>query len=397
MKLLTRYIAWRVFTGILLAFFIVTSIILLVDFVEATRNIGDDGVFSLMEIGGLTLLKIPQLIEETIPFVVLFGVMGALYSLNKRSELVVLRASGLSAWRFLRPAVFVSGSIGLIWALVFNPLAARSMAKHQTILGTAALNIQNNSSTETRLKLSRAFQPKDIWLREGSQSGQVVIRGTLLEPSSPRLHNVTFYYYETAAQTQPSQQAEISPKDSTFAENIKNEAQFSRRIDARTAVLSPAGYWTLRNVISNTNKGRIDHDLSRSIPTKLNLQDLHDQSRSQLKTAFWSLPSEISQAEAAGFSTVGLRLQWHKLLALPLTLIALTVIAAAVSMGNIRSGGALRMMMMGGIIGFGIYFCNTLINAFGQAQTLSIIAATWCVPLLALCLGLSFLSRQEDG
>lgn len=394
MKLLTRYIAWRVFMGIMLAFLIVTSIILLVDFVEATRNIGDDGVFSLAEIGGLTLLKIPQLIEETIPFVVLFGVMGALYSLNKRSELVVLRASGLSAWRFLRPAVFVSGLIGLIWALVFNPLAAKSMARYQTILGTAALNIQKNSTPESKLALSRAFQPIDIWLREGSQNGQVVIHGTLLEPSSPMLHDVTFYYYETARQTLPSQTA---LEGTEITADITGETQFSRRIDARSAVLSPAGYWTLRGVISNTHEGRIDRDFSRSLPTKLGLQDLHDQSRSQLKTAFWNLPSEISQAEAAGFSTVGLRLQWHKLLALPLTLIALTVIAAAVSMGNIRSGGALRMMMMGGIIGFGIYFSNTLINAFGQAQTLPVIVATWSVPVLAFCLGLSFLSRLEDG
>jgi len=85
MRLVSRYIARRVFRSIALAFVIVTAIILLVDFVEATRNLGDDDGFNLLQLAGLTLLKVPQLIEETIPFVVLFGVMGALYGLNKRS------------------------------------------------------------------------------------------------------------------------------------------------------------------------------------------------------------------------------------------------------------------------------------------------------------------------
>ena len=41
-NVLFRYIAWQTFRGIFIAFVIVTSIIMLVDFVEGTRNIGAD-------------------------------------------------------------------------------------------------------------------------------------------------------------------------------------------------------------------------------------------------------------------------------------------------------------------------------------------------------------------
>ncbi len=96
-SMLNRYIAKRIIKGLLLAFMVVTSIIMLVDFVEGTRNIGWDQEIGSGTLFLMTLLKAPKLIEQTIPFVVLFGVMGTLYSLNRRSELIVLRASGLSA------------------------------------------------------------------------------------------------------------------------------------------------------------------------------------------------------------------------------------------------------------------------------------------------------------
>ena len=109
----SRYVAMRTLRGIGLALIIVTAIIMLVDFVEGSRNIGSDVDISFFELLSLTVLKVPKLIEQTIPFIVLFGVMGALYGMNRRSELIVMRASGLSAWRFLRPALIVSAMIGI--------------------------------------------------------------------------------------------------------------------------------------------------------------------------------------------------------------------------------------------------------------------------------------------
>ena len=64
---LGRYIAWRILKGVLMAFLIVTSIIMLVDFVETSRNIGADADLSPLTVMFLTMLKAPQLIEQTIP------------------------------------------------------------------------------------------------------------------------------------------------------------------------------------------------------------------------------------------------------------------------------------------------------------------------------------------
>ena len=200
-----------------MAFIIVTAVIMLVDFVEATRNIGEDGDLSLLTILGLTALKAPTLIEETIPFVVLFGVMGALYGLNKRSELIVLRASGLSAWRFLWPAVKVTTLLGIIWAAIFNPLASKSIERYQTLL------------TGYTLPDLTAQKANQIWLREGSEIGQIVIRGNLSDPRANVLENATFYYYDYP----DALQLDHSIGNDTAA----LQTVFSKRIDAERATL----------------------------------------------------------------------------------------------------------------------------------------------------------------
>ena len=380
MTLVSRYIAKRVFKSITLAFVIVTAIIMLIDFVEATRNIGDDGAFTLLELAGLTALKVPQLIEETIPFVVLFGIMGAFYGLNKRSELVVLRASGLSAWRFLWPAVMVSALIGLIWATVFNPLAAKSMTKYQDILIQAAQNEQIFSA-------SRQIS-EDIWLREGTQDEQIVIHGTVRPYAPLTLYDATFYFYTVNT---------YSTGDNLSSFEIPDDTSYSHRIDAKSASLSPEGYWQLRQVTKNLGHNRTTRFLTTSLPTRITTAQLTQKSKFAGHTQFWTLPGEITAARDAGFSTVSLRLQWHKLLSLPLMLIALTVIAAGVSMGNVRSGGVLRLMLAGATTGFFVYFFNNLVRAFGESQTLSIFSASWTVPLFVLLMGIAYLARLEDG
>jgi len=168
---LPRYIAGRTLRGILLAFLIVTTIIALVDYVEASRNIGTDADLSPLELIFLTGLKIPKLIEQTIPFVVLFGVMGALSGMNRRSELTVMRAAGVSAWRFLRPALIMTALIGVLWSTVVNPLSSRMMGEYDA--RTAA--ITNTAQTD------------EIWLREGSDAAQRVIQAQSLNLSSKTL------------------------------------------------------------------------------------------------------------------------------------------------------------------------------------------------------------------
>jgi lipopolysaccharide export system permease protein len=357
---LPRYIAGRTLRGILLAFLIVTAIIALVDYVEASRNIGADADLSPLELLILTGLKIPKLIEQTIPFVVLFGVMGALSGMNRRSELTVMRAAGLSAWRFLRPALIVTALIGVLWSTVINPLSSRMMGEYDA--RTAAI--------------ANSAQSDGIWLREGSDSAQRVIQAQGLDLASKTLNGAIFY------------EMGITSDGATV---------FERRFDAQTARLLTPGYWTLDNVIENAPGEVTQRTAELTLPTDISIEDLREQSGQQVDPPFWEIRQAIQENEAAGFSARELRLQFHKLLALPFLLIAMTFIAAGVSMHLVRSGGTLRLLIMGAVLGFAVFFADSVITAFGEVAILPVTLAAWTIPILVLLLGITHLAKIEDG
>ena len=360
---LNRYIAKRIISGLFLAFFVVTSLITLVDFVEATRNFGAEEDIASGMLFVMTLLKAPKLIEQAIPFVVLFGVMGTLYSLNRRSELIVLRAAGLSAWRFLSPAIIITGALGLIWSLAFNPLATTSMIAHDRLEAkVTGANIIKSDET--------------VWLREGNEFSQTVLHAKGTDLPNRKLLDVTFYI---------------------FSVNPEGRAVFERRLDTKEAELVTQGYWQLRNVTENSEGELPQLQSSISLPTTITLEDISDKARKQLLPPLWKIPTAIQKTKRAGFSTVNLRMQFNKLLALPIMLIAMTIIAAGVSMHLTREGGALRLLITGSALGFAVYFADNVVSAFGEASALPIILAAWAIPIFVLFLGLSYLARIEDG
>ena len=60
----------------------------------------------------MAVLKFPHTLQKLTHFAALFGGMFTFWRLSRSSELVVARASGVSVWQFLAPAVVVAVSIG---------------------------------------------------------------------------------------------------------------------------------------------------------------------------------------------------------------------------------------------------------------------------------------------
>jgi len=362
-KTLNRYIAMRVAKGIALAFLVVTGIIMLVDFVESSRNLDSDSQISALNLLYLTLLKSPKLIEQTIPFIVLFGVMGALYAMNRRSELIVMRAAGLPAWKFLRPALWVTGLLGVLWAVALNPLATQLTDKHD--------GLQQQWGNSAPLD-----NTNQVWLRDGNETQQTVIFAKTLKITEKTLSSVTFYILS------------IKPDGTT---------EFERRFDAKSATLLKQGYWQLNNTTENAPSEITQKHTTISLPTGITFDDLTKQASQIANPSFWRIPATIAANKSAGFSTRQLRMQFNKLLALPVTLIAMTFIAASVSMQLAREGGSLRLLITGSAVGFGVYFADSVISAFGEVGILPVLLASWTTPLLILFIGTSYLARIEDG
>jgi lipopolysaccharide export system permease protein len=153
----------------------VLAAILLIDMVEQMRTVGTRTEMTLLEALRLTLLKTPMLVEQTLPFVVLAGTMMAIIGLNRSSELVAMRAAGVSAWRFLTPA----GSLGSCLA---------SSPSRRSIHWVRGSIREFESGREDALtdRLPTAGE-NGVWIRQGDPDGQVVIHADGVDPSGTRL------------------------------------------------------------------------------------------------------------------------------------------------------------------------------------------------------------------
>ncbi len=360
---LNRYMFMQTLFGLALAAGIIAGVILLVDFVEQTRAIGTRADVSTLELAGLTALKAPALLETTLPFMFLFGVLTALFRLNRRSEIVVMRGSGVSAWRILSAPLILSVIVGLLGAMVLNPLGAA---------GNAAFERQR----DLLMNVQRAPDSAEpIWLREVNIDGYTIIAAESLQEDRQEIHNASFLYFQVGADDVPS---------------------LSRRIDAPIAFLRD-GHWEVPTSVERIPESPASELGLVRLETSINRQALFERARSPEGVSFWDLPGLIASAREAGLATERYELRFNNLLALPLTLLAATLIAAAATMRLHRLGGAAAFALAGGLGGFVMFFLQELLGSIGATGALPPLTAAWAAPALTALLGLIYIASTEDG
>src|SRR5262245_7891869 len=117
---LARYFALRFLLAMLAMFLICCVLIFFVDFIEMLRRAGNySGDVPGALLAWISLLRLPSFSELVLPFAVLIGTIGIFLMLSRSSELVVLRAAGISVWRFALTAKIVAYRRGLVLVLLF--------------------------------------------------------------------------------------------------------------------------------------------------------------------------------------------------------------------------------------------------------------------------------------
>ncbi|MET0546424.1 MAG: LptF/LptG family permease, partial [Caulobacterales bacterium] len=161
-----RYLFRELASAYAITLGVILMAITLVDVVEQMRGLGKRVKLPILDALGLTFLKIPGLIDETLAFVVLVGTMVAFIRMNRRGELSALRAAGVSAWRFTTPAFLTAAVLGLFATVALNPggvyLSSVYEARKADIKGQGA---QSKAAAER------------VWLRQREKNAQTIITG----------------------------------------------------------------------------------------------------------------------------------------------------------------------------------------------------------------------------
>tara|TARA_B100000949_G_scaffold414_1_gene384 strand:- start:609 stop:1727 length:1119 start_codon:yes stop_codon:yes gene_type:complete len=365
-----RYIIWQLLSGLALVLAIFTATILLVDVVEQLRTVGTDVDLSPFDAVLLSLMKLPGLIEQTLPFAVLVAAMIAYSRLNKRSELSVIRASGLSAWQFLTPVILMSVVLGFFSMMVLNPLGATLAGKFEESRNSLLI------SGGVRLDSSR----EDVWLRQGDGNTQIVISAQSVDETGQIFKDVKML------------------EETRVYENGRplDRYEFTRRIDAETARIID-GFWQIENLIENVPGQPPERMDALAIPTDLDPDRLLDRFTSPNTIGFWKLPAFVRQTSQAGLDTSRFTVRLFGLTAMPVFFTAMGLIGALVCLRLSRLGGTSRLVASGALAAVGVFFIMQFSSSLGASGALPPFVAAWAPALFALFASLAVLAYREDG
>lgn len=364
MRVLTRYLLWQALMGMTAAAVVVIAVILLVDFVETSRDIATRVDISPVDAALFSMLKLPLLLQDTLPFIVLFGVLWTFFRLNRRSELIVMRASGVSVWRIMAPVVGLAVVIGLAGSMLLNPLGAASSAQFEA--RRAAL-FEDRPVEET--------SGARVWLREVRDDQFVVIAARGIDDA--RLIEPVFRVYNPSG-----------------AES--GRPALEQQIMASQARLS-GGFWLLSDAVEYRPETGAAELGDVSLPTSTGQEALFERTRSAQGVSFWRLPEVIVSAREAGLSTRVYEIRLQSLLAQPLLLAAAALMGIAATLRLTRLGGAAGFALAGGLGGFLLYFLQRMLTGLGTAGSLDTVSAAWSAPVLFALTALLYIAVTEDG
>jgi lipopolysaccharide export system permease protein len=363
---LIRYILRRFLFAMVAVQAVIAIIVLLFSGIENLRRYATNRDVGFADVAIITALEAPEVIYLVFPLVVMLASLATFLSLARSSELVVLRAAGISAIKLISIPTVAGLVLGALVVGLANPLVSASLRQG------ALYEDQFRSQPRSMLSVGGG----GVWLRQGEPEGQTVIRASRATPDGTALNGVMLHRFD-------------------------RQGQLYARIDATAARLGDGAWelagatrWTLMPDDSFTRTA-LGADLR--LPTELTSAQILDSFSPPEMIPFWDLPGFIRQIEDAGFSGLRHRLHFESELAKPILVAAMVLIGAAFSLRPQRFGQTGVMILLAILAGFSLYFIRDFAQSLGASGEIPLRVAAWTPPLAAILLALGLLLHLEDG
>lgn len=352
MKLLDRYIGTTVLLGITLTLLI---LLVLVGFVTLMDELGDvgKGDYRTADAFYYVLLALPRRAYEVFPMSVLLGSLMGLGGLANNSELVAMRAAGVSLARII-VSVLKAGVLATLIVLVLGELVAPNTEQYAERMRA------NKISQQITLKSKYGF-----WARDGGSF--VNIRQIL--PGS-QLKDI--YIYEFS----PDRKLEVS-----------THADFAQYQD---------GSWLLRGI--SQTRFLEDHVESRTLDqatwdSLLNPNILNVVVVRPTMLPVWGLYQYIDFMKQNGQEVVVYEVAFWSKVIMPLVTLVMVFLAVPFVFGVLRSVGIGQRIFAGSLLGLAFFLMNKVLSHMAVVFSLNPLFAAALPTLLFLGLGFWFVRR----
>jgi lipopolysaccharide export system permease protein len=302
-------------------------------------------------------LRIPQLVARFLPFSVLLGTLITLATLNQNSEIVSMKAAGISAHQIIAPLMLASLGVAVITFVFQERIVTRA---------TATLNAWQ--AVEYGPLPRDSGVTSNVWVRY--EDDLILARQVSGRGEGARLRDVTVY--------------------------DRTGGTLEAVVTARTARPQNGG-WLIEDVerfelATTTTTRQPSVFIGEGVdPDQFTLAKVRPEEQD-----FATLRGSIADLEVAGRPTQALEAGlWHKISG-PLSALLMPLLAAVAAFGLARSGQLFLRAVIGMSLGFAYFVADNFALAMGNFGAYPPFLAAWAPFLLFLLIGEAVLIRTEE-
>jgi lipopolysaccharide export system permease protein len=308
----------------------------------------------------MSLMRVPDLMLQLLPFAVLLGSLIWLNKLNRWYELVALRATGLPVRRFIMGPVVACLFIGIMALVIGNPVSSTLLKRYERWHTEVFPNSVQGLVTVGG----------HVWLRQSEPDHEFFIYGQHVAQNGTSLGNSTVFVF--------------SPK-----------GDFEARVDAAQALLTD-GQWRLQDVFMMSPRKDITHRDEVTLATTLTPEQIQSSFNPPGTLNVLELNEFIHVLSQSGLSTNRHAMALQRLLALPIMCVTMLMLAVPCALRFSRNRSVAVVIGMGLLLGFGFYLFGNIMAAYGMAGRLDVHLAAWLPAMMAALLAVALLLAQRE-
>jgi lipopolysaccharide export system permease protein len=298
-----------------------------------------------------TILKIPNVLINLFPFIVLFAGIVFYLKIYNHNEVISLRVMGYSNIQIILIPALTSFVIGYVIVFLIVPFSSSMLRYYEDL---------RSEYNETKNLVF--VNETGIWILDKNEKEKNIIRIEKINKDFTIVSQITIYNYDVAN-------------------------NFIRRIDATEGTIKDKN-WQLNkvNIISANKKNNKENYLNNyNYTSNVNINELKNVYKNTETTSLLDINKEMLILEDKGYSTVDLRIRYQKLISFPIYLLAMSILSGLMIINLGKTSNYLKYGSYGVIISIIIYFLNDLSITIAKSGIISVDFSVW-IPIFLIIL-----------
>ena len=351
LKSINRYIINEYIKSLFVVIAVMLSIILLINLLDEFNFFKSKKDLKFIFFIIFTILKIPNVLINLFPFIVLFGGIVFYLKIYNHNEVISLRVMGYSNIQIILIPALTSFVIGYIIVFLIVPFSSSMLRYYESL---------RSEYNETKNLVF--VNETGIWILDKNEKEKNIIRIDKISKDFSVVSQITIYNYD-------------------FSNN------FIKRIDATEGFIKDKN-WQLNKVyiISTNKKNNNENYLNNyNYTSNVNISELKNVYKNTDTTSLLDINKEMLILEDKGYSTTDLRIRYQKLISFPIYLLAMSILSGLMIINLGKTSNYLKYGSYGVILSVMIYFLNDLSITIAKSGIISVDFSVW-IPIFLIIL-----------